>query len=88
MYWMVRGLQQARAEFVLIAREADVNKSETCQRFGISRKTGYKRLDRYKTSGLDGPVVLGSRGGWVRVEERPPQALSVRRKPAARQPSP
>ena len=61
MSWMVRGLQNARAEFVMIAREADVNVSEACRRFGISRKTGYKWLDRYKTSGLDGLVERSRR---------------------------
>ena len=61
MSWMVRGLQHARVEFVLIAREADSNISETCRRFGVSRKTGYKWLDRYKTSGLDGLVEQSRR---------------------------
>jgi putative transposase len=61
MSWMVRGLQHARVEFVLIAREADSNMSETCRRFGISRKTGYKWLERYETSGLDGLVELSRR---------------------------
>jgi transposase InsO family protein len=61
MSWMVRGLQHARVEFVLIAREADSNISETCRRFGVSRKTGYKWLDRYKTSGLDGLVERSRR---------------------------
>jgi len=61
MSWMVRGLQHARAEFVMIARETDVNKSEACRRFGISRKTGYKWLDRYKISGLDGLVERSRR---------------------------
>jgi putative transposase len=61
MSWMVRGLQHARVEFVMIAREADVNVSEACRRFGISRKTGYKWLDRYETSGLDGLVERSRR---------------------------
>jgi len=61
MSWMVRGLQHARVEFVMIAREADANMSETCRRFGISRKTGYKWLDRYETSGLDGLVERSRR---------------------------
>ena len=61
MSWIVRGLQNARVEFVLIAREADSNMSETCRRFGISRKTGYKWLDRYETSGLDGLVERSRR---------------------------
>lgn len=61
MSWMARGLQHARAEFVMIAREADVNVSEACRRFGISRKTGYKWLDRYETSGMDGLVERSRR---------------------------
>ena len=61
MSWMVRGLQHARVEFVMIAREADVNISEACRRFGISRRTGYKWLDRYETSGLDGLVERSRR---------------------------
>lgn len=61
MSWMARGLQHVRVEFVMIAREAEANVSETCRRFGISRKTGYKWLDRYERSGLDGLVELSRR---------------------------
>ena len=32
--------------------------SELCRRFGISRKTGYKRINRFKEYGYDG---LGDR---------------------------
>jgi len=56
MSWKTRGLQHIRVEFVMIAREAEANVSEACRRFGISRKTGYKWLDRYETAGLDGLV--------------------------------
>ncbi len=28
--------------------------TELCEQFGISRKTGYKHLERYATSGLKG----------------------------------
>ena len=56
MSWSVRGLQDTRIEFVTIASETDANMSAACRHFGISRKTGYKWLHRYKTSGLDGLV--------------------------------
>ena len=56
MSWSVRGLKDARVEFVMVAREADTNKSAACRQFGISRKTGYKWLHRYNTSGLDGLI--------------------------------
>jgi putative transposase len=61
MSWMVRGLQHVRVEFVMITQEAEANVSETCRRFGISRKTGYKWLDRYRASGFDGLVELSRR---------------------------
>jgi putative transposase len=56
MSWSIRGLRDARVEFVMIAREADANVSATCRSFGISRKTGYKWLHRYETAGLNGLV--------------------------------
>jgi putative transposase len=54
MSWSIRGLEDTRIEFVMIAREVDADMSATCRDFGISRKTGYKWLHRYETSGLDG----------------------------------
>jgi transposase InsO family protein len=61
MSWTIRGLQDARVEFAMIAGEADANMSAACRYFGISRKTGYKWLDRYNTSGLEGLVDLSRR---------------------------
>ena len=54
MSWSIRDLEDARIEFVTIAREADVNMSAVCREFDITRKSGYKWLRRYETSGLDG----------------------------------
>src|SRR5512135_85611 len=56
MSWSVCELKDDRVEFVMIAGETDANMSAACRHFGISRKTGYKWLDRYKTSGLDGLI--------------------------------
>jgi len=56
MSWSIRGLRDARIEFVMVAREADASMSLACREFGISRKTGYKWLRRYNTSGLDGLI--------------------------------
>lgn len=61
MSWSVYGLQHVRAEFVMIAREPDTSISAVCRQFGISRRTGYKWLDRYETSGLPGLVDLSRR---------------------------
>ena len=40
-----------RREFVLLAIQEDTNHSALCRRFGISRKTGYKWLKRYRAEG-------------------------------------
>ncbi len=40
--------------FVMLAQSARFTVSELCEQFGISRKTGYKYLDRYAGDGLKG----------------------------------
>jgi hypothetical protein len=59
--WSVRGLKDAQVEFVLVAVEVDTNMSAACREFGISRKTGYQGLRRYKASGLEGLEDLSRR---------------------------
>ena len=41
-----------RHEFVILASEAGVNFKQLCGRFGVSRKTGYKWLERYRSGGV------------------------------------
>ena len=45
-----------REEFVSLAVQRGSNLSALCRRFGISRKTGYKWLGRYRLNGCDGLV--------------------------------
>ncbi len=40
--------------FVLLARSGRFTLTELCEQFGISRKTGYKHLERYAAEGLKG----------------------------------
>jgi len=54
MPWYISEVEHLRVEFVMIAREAGVSISEACRQFGISRKTGYKWLNRYEDHGLRG----------------------------------
>lgn len=42
-----------RLEFVILATQSAVAFSELCRRYGVSRKTGYKWLERYKTGGQE-----------------------------------
>ena len=40
--------------FVMLARSGRFSVTDLCEQFGISRKTGYKHLERYAELGLDG----------------------------------
>jgi transposase len=43
-----------RAKFVVLHEHGLFSMSQLCQRFGVSRRTGYKWLARYQQGGLDG----------------------------------
>jgi len=45
--------------FVILARSGRFTVTELCEQFGISRKTGYKHLERYAALGLAGPPLVG-----------------------------
>jgi transposase InsO family protein len=47
--------------FVILAQSDRFTITELCEQFGISRKTGYKHLERYAASGLDGLQVRSHR---------------------------
>ncbi len=42
------------ARFVLLARTARFTLTDLCEQFGISRKTGYKHLERFAADGMKG----------------------------------
>jgi transposase InsO family protein len=48
MPWSAHTVLQRRIEFIHLAVQPETNMSELCQRFTISRKTGYKWLARYR----------------------------------------
>lgn len=54
MAWREVSVMNQRIEFVTLALAEGTNISELCQRFRISRKTGYKFLNRYKEQGKEG----------------------------------
>ena len=45
---------EQKMEFVNMALNSELSMNELCDRFGISRPTGYKWLKRYREEGLDG----------------------------------
>lgn len=54
MAWKEATTMSQREEFVAKALEKDVKMSELCRAYGISRKTGYKWLKRYRAQGREG----------------------------------
>lgn len=56
MPWKETCVMDERVEFIGLYRRGDYSMSELCREFGISRKTGYKYLERYRDKGIEGLV--------------------------------
>lgn len=56
MPWTEVSPMQERMRFVIEAELTCCSFSELCRRYGISRKTGYKWLNRYKSGGIQAMV--------------------------------
>ena len=54
MPWQTKSLMDERLRFVALASLKHTSFTELAELFGISRKTGYKWLTRYKRLGADG----------------------------------
>lgn len=54
MPWEHQKVELVRIEFVFLASHESVNFSQLCREFNISRKTGYKWLNRYRSEGIQG----------------------------------
>jgi len=54
MPWKKVTSMDAITRFVMQAQSDRFTITELCEQFGISRKTGYKHLERYAESGLKG----------------------------------
>ena len=54
MPWKETSVISERKEFIRKASQQEVNFSQICREYGISRKTGYKWLERYKEEGALG----------------------------------
>jgi putative transposase len=54
MPWKEVCAMEERVRFVLEAAKKELSLSELCRQFGVSRVTGYKWLERYRSSGMEG----------------------------------
>ncbi len=71
MAWKNVKPMEERVDFVLRAAREEVTMTDVCEEFGISRKTGYKWLNRYLVHGLAGMHELSRRplNSANRIEE-------------------
>ena len=65
MPWSVPSLLESRSMFCELVLVGGMSVSAACRRFRISRKTGYKWLDRYRKKGDAGLVDRGRSPGSV-----------------------
>ena len=61
MSWKAVTIMSQRFEFVMLALQEGINFSDLCRRFDISRKTGYKFLNRYIEEGFKGLIDRSKR---------------------------
>ena len=72
MPWIQTNREMERRKFVQAALRREVSMADVCQRFGISRKTGYKILARHAALGLAG-LKDGSRAPKVHPNQTRPE---------------
>src|SRR5262249_23925118 len=83
MPWGVVSLMSLRQEFVRMSEKKAVSFTELCQRYGISRKSGYKWLGRYRKQGAEGLIdqsrrPKSRRGKLAKPPENPLRCLRPR----------
>jgi putative transposase len=81
MPWSETCAMDERMRFVIAANEDEAVMSEICAEFGISRQTGYKWLERYRSEGAEGLKERSRapiRHGRARDEELVEAALALR----------
>jgi len=54
MPWKESSMYEERMKFVIAWKQGGWTMTDLCEEFGISRVTGYKYLEQYKSEGLDG----------------------------------
>lgn len=60
MPWKETCVMDEKVKFIADYLDEGYTMSELCQYYGISRKTGYKWLQRYETDGIEGLRTLSS----------------------------
>src|SRR5689334_6536274 len=77
MPWRATCSMKLRDEFVLRALEPDANMTELCAEYSVSRKTGYKWLDRFRKGGVAALEDLSRRPHSSPLRAGPEMVLEV-----------
>ena len=75
MPWKVSELMSERMGFVLRLERGE-RMSDLCREYGISRKTGYKFLSRFRAEGAAG-LMDKSRRPWRHPNQTPPEVVEL-----------
>ena len=54
MSWKETNVTEERMKFIATWKTGGWQMTDLCREFGISRKTGYKIIERYEKEGIDG----------------------------------
>jgi len=71
MPWKESSVMDERMRFVIRLKDGE-SMASLCREFGISRKTGYKILDRYEQCGVEG-LSDRHRGGRGKIHDKAPR---------------
>src|SRR5688572_16157632 len=83
MPWKETGPMDERVRFIAAVSGGGLAMSETCRLFKVSRKTGYKWLERYKTfgpAGLEDQSRAPKTMPWAIEEELAETLVRARRR--------
>jgi putative transposase len=82
MPWKVSSVMEEKLRFILEYETGEESMTELCQRYDISRETGYRTLHRYRASGMSGLLPqshAAHRHGNQTPEEIEQKVLELRR---------
>ena len=75
MPWKPMKILDLRLEFVELASHEAMPMNQLCERFGMSRKTGYKWLQRYRSEGK--PGLVNRPRTPLHISERTPRRVEA-----------
>src|SRR3974377_416407 len=70
MAWKASSVMEEELRFVFVYERDEESMSELCQKFGVSRETGYVCVRRYRQQGAGGLVEL-NRAPWRHPNQTP-----------------